>query len=66
MAIRVPDEVHLEANATAILEVRGLVDDLRDTRQIDVRYVVENLKIAPDTGMPVTINLEVTFVPVEP
>ena len=66
MAMRVPDEVHLEANATAILEVRGLVDDLRDTRQIDVRYVVENLKIAPDTGMPVTINLEVTFVPVEP
>ena len=66
LAIRVPDEVHLEANATAILEVRGLVDDLRDTRQIDVRYVVENLKTAPDTGMPVTINLEVTFVPVEP
>ena len=65
-AIRVPAEVHLEANATAILEVRGLLDDLRGTRQIDVSYVVENLKIAPDTGMPVTINLEVTFVPVEP
>ena len=66
LAIRVPDEVHLEANATAILEVRGLADDLRDTRRIDLPYVVENLKTAPDTGMPVTINLEVTFVPVEP
>ena len=65
-SIRVPDKVHLEANATAILEVQGLVDDLRDTRTIDLSYVVENLKTAPDTGMPVTISLEVTFVPEEP
>ncbi len=66
MAIRAPYKAHLEADATTILGVRGLVEDLQDTRTIDVPYIVENLKIAPDTGMPVTIRLEVTFVPVEP
>ena len=62
-AIRVPDEVHLEANATSILEVRGLTEDLRDIRKIKVSYVADNLKIAPDTGMPVSLSLEVTFEP---
>ncbi len=62
-AIRVPDEVYLEANATSILEVRGLTEDLRDIRKIKVSYVADNLKIAPDTGMPVSLSLEVTFEP---
>ena len=63
LAIRVPAEVYLEGDATTILEVKSRAGDLRDTRQIDLSYFVENLKTAPDTGMPVTINLTVTFVP---
>ncbi len=62
-AIRVPYEVHLEADATSILEVRGRMEDLRDIRNIEVSYLVDNLKIAPDTGMPVSMSLEVTFEP---
>ena len=53
----------LQGGKTVLLEVRARTDDRSGTRRIRLNYVVSNLKIAPEEGMPVACEFEVTFEP---
>jgi len=63
--ISVPDQLVLQAHRTVLLRVASESEDLSGTKRFSVPYTVENLKIAPDTGMPVVFDIEVSFLPEE-
>jgi len=58
-----PSKVTLEANKTVVLRVSGKMKDLNASKEIVLPYVVKNLLIAPDTGLPVGLKLNISFVP---
>jgi hypothetical protein len=62
--IEVPDELVLQAGKTVLLEVGGTTENSSGLRQFSLLYTARNLLIAPDQGMPVQFNIEVTLVPV--
>ncbi len=63
LELSLPGQIKLQANATVLLEVEGRRDDLDEVRQVKIPFIVENLKIEPDKGMPVHLKIEVRFLP---
>ncbi len=63
LELSLPGQIKLQANATVLLEVEGRRDDLDEVRQVEIPFIVENLKIEPDKGMPVHLKIEVRFLP---
>ncbi len=60
--ISLPKSLILRAARTVLLRVGGKSEDRSGTKRFTVSYTVTNLKIAPDAGLPVEFNIEVTFV----
>jgi predicted metal-dependent phosphoesterase TrpH len=63
--VSVPPSLELAAGKTVLVNIRSLSKNRSDTQKIKINYVVENLKITPDQGMPVDFEVEVTFLPEE-
>jgi predicted metal-dependent phosphoesterase TrpH len=60
--IAVPESLVIQAGKTVLLPVRAKSEDQTGSRRFALSYTVQNLKIAPETGMPVEFNIEVSFV----
>jgi len=58
-----PSHITLEANKTVVLRVSGKMKDLNASKKIVLPYVVKNLLIKPEKGLPVELKLKVKFVP---
>jgi hypothetical protein len=63
--IFVPEELVIQARKTVLLPVRATSDTQSGRRRFVLPYTVENLKIAPDKGMQIELNIEVIFLPPE-
>jgi len=61
--ISVPEKLVIQANKTVLLQVEANSDELSGSRNFAIPYIIENLMIAPETGMPVVFNVEVSFLP---
>lgn len=59
----VPAEITLPAGKVVALGMRGFSNSLSGRKTVSIHYVVENLLIAPGKGQPVTLEVEVDFVP---
>jgi hypothetical protein len=58
-----PNALTLHAGKTVLFAIRGKSDDLSGTEKIIAHYRVNNLLIAPGKGLPVELEIEVTFMP---
>jgi predicted metal-dependent phosphoesterase TrpH len=56
-----PASLELAAGRTVLLELRGTGKVTDGERQFNLPYVVENLLVAPDEGLEVTLPVNVTF-----
>ncbi len=56
-----PEAVTLSPDRTTVLEIRGKSKTLNAKKILELPYTVENLVIAPDSGLPYSLKLEVTF-----
>lgn len=56
-----PASIELPAGRTVLLEVRGTGKAAASARQFALPYVVENLLVAPEQGLPTTLQVGVTF-----
>ncbi|MDA2929969.1 Sb-PDE family phosphodiesterase, partial [Acidobacteria bacterium AH-259-O06] len=63
--ISVPDRLVLSAGKTVLLGIAGTSEQRSGKKRFKLSYMVDNLKVAPDHGMPVEFDVEVTFVPSE-
>jgi hypothetical protein len=59
--LSVPKEASLPAGKTALFPVSGVSDDAAGSRSYRLPYRVRNLLTAPDEGLRITIDLNVTF-----
>ena len=58
-----PSNITLEANKTVVLRVSGKMKDLNASKKIVLPYVVKNLLIKPEKGLPVELKLDIQFQP---
>ncbi|MCP5523056.1 MAG: histidinol-phosphatase [Verrucomicrobiales bacterium] len=56
-----PEQVELAAGRTVLLEVSGTGTAEPGERQFALPYVVENLLVAPETGLEVSLPVRLTF-----
>lgn len=61
----VPEQVILHAGKTVIFGIRAEAKNLIGRRRIRLPYRVQNLLVAPDQGLPVTLEVQVRFLPAE-
>lgn len=61
--ISVPRTLVLQAHKTVLLKVSGKSAVWGGSKRITLSYTVDNLKIAPEKGLPVELHIEVVFVP---
>jgi hypothetical protein len=59
--IVVPKSLTLYGNKAVLFEIRAKSQSPPGTKKIRVPYVVTNALIAPEKGLPVTLELDVTF-----
>jgi len=60
-AVTFPGEILLEAGKTSLVPVRAREKGMQGTQRVELPYRVENLKVTPDEGLPVTIGFNVSF-----
>jgi hypothetical protein len=63
--ISVPDSLVIQAHKTVLLQVEAESEDRTGSKKFALSYTVENLKIAPETGLPIVLSIDVAFVPKE-
>lgn len=63
--LSVPENITLYPDKTAIITLRAISDALTDHRRVSIPYKVENLLIAPEEGLPVNLDIDVTFIPAD-
>jgi hypothetical protein len=61
-----PRKVTLHPDATVILDLRGKDPGRSGKEREALAYRVTNLQTMPDKGLPVALELEVTYTPEEP
>lgn len=61
--LQFPTQLELQAGRVVLLPLRSRAEDLDETRQVTLRYTVENLKVEPGRGMQVEFTFSVRFVP---
>jgi len=57
-----PKSLTLAADRTVLFGVRSQNAEAKGKVQLEIPYVVKNLKTAPDTGLPVTLKMKVEFI----
>ncbi len=60
-SVTFPEQVLLEAGKTSLLPIRAREKGMQGSRRVQLRYRVENLKVSPEEGLPVTIDFNVDF-----
>lgn len=63
-----PEEVNIEkvvlfAGKTSLLHLRGVSDTITGEKNIRLPFIVQNLWVAPEKGLPVEINVKIKFMP---
>lgn len=58
-----PGQLTLVADATVIMRISASGENPPGTRTVELPYVVENLRLTPDETLPVTLSIEVNFLP---
>ncbi len=56
-----PQTITLNAQRTVILNVGAKSANIKGEKECELNYIVKNLLIAPDEGLPVTIKIKVKF-----
>lgn len=64
-SLQVPGEITLSAGKTAVMGVRGTSDTMSGRKTVPISYGVETLLVGPGESLPVTLELEVEFIPLE-
>jgi hypothetical protein len=59
--LTVPSSVKLHAHKTVIFPVRSAAEAQVGIQEVSIPYMVRNLLVAPETGLPVEIKLRVDF-----
>jgi len=62
--IVVPENITLNGRKTVLFGIRGKSKQKKGTERIRIPYEVKNMLIAPEKGLPVEIEVTVTFIPV--
>jgi hypothetical protein len=60
--IVVPESLVIQAKKTVLLPVRAKLENQTGSKRFALPYTVKNLLIAPETGMPIELNVEVSFI----
>ncbi|MEE4311290.1 MAG: Sb-PDE family phosphodiesterase [candidate division KSB1 bacterium] len=60
--IHLPEEITLAANGTVLFSIRKKIKDLKGDRVYTLPFIVKNLWIAPDTGLPAKFSVSVRFI----
>ena len=60
-----PETITLPGDKTVILNIEGKSNELSGRKKISIPYIVKNLLIAPDEGLPIELTVNVTFTPVK-
>ncbi|MCJ7811709.1 Sb-PDE family phosphodiesterase [bacterium] len=60
-SIDIPDRLTLYQNRTVMMRIRGKNEELSGEKIVSLPYTVTNLWSAPDQGLPVQLNLNITF-----
>jgi hypothetical protein len=63
--ISIQPDVTLAAGKTVLVNLRGVSETRSGNQKIKLKYIVENMKITPEQGLPVEFEIDVTFVPEE-
>ncbi len=61
--ISVPAAINLYPEKTALFQIRGKSKSLSGNKKFQIPFIVKNLLIAPDKGLPIDFNIEVNFIP---
>ena len=61
--ISIPDEIKLAPDKTTLFSIRGKSKSLSGKKKIEIPYVVKNLLLAPEMGLPIVLSVEVNFIP---
>lgn len=61
--LSMPDQVKLYAGKTVIFGIRCTAKDQSGRQQVQLPYRVKNLWVAPKQGLPVTLDIQIRFVP---
>lgn len=61
--ISLPEEIKLHPDKIILFQLKGKSKNLSGKKKVTIPVVVKNLFIAPEMGMPVTLNFEVNFSP---
>lgn len=60
--LSVPQKITLPAGKAVMLRVTSKMEKLNDTKKFELPYRVTNLKVRPNDGLPIRLNVTVTFV----
>lgn len=60
--LSLPGKITLYAGKAALLSVRSNTEQLNEVKTVGLPYRVTNLKVAPDRGLPVRLNVEIQFI----
>ncbi|MGC9326301.1 MAG: Sb-PDE family phosphodiesterase [Candidatus Hinthialibacter sp.] len=60
--LSLPGKITLYAGKAVMLSVRSNMEELNEVKTVGLPYRVTNLKIAPDRGLPVRLNVEIQFI----
>lgn len=63
--LSVPKRITLHPDKTIIMSYRATSDTLNVHRKVSIPYRVKNLLIAPEEGLPVSLDINLTFLPAE-
>lgn len=63
--ITCPASLTLYPEKTVLLEVKGKSAEFSGKKKIRLRYTVENLLVAPETGLSAELSVRVTFIPAD-
>jgi len=61
--ISIPDAIKLAPDKTTLFSFRGKSKNFSGKKKIEIPYIVKNLLVAPEKGLPIVLNIEVDFIP---
>ncbi|UCE07610.1 MAG: histidinol-phosphatase [bacterium] len=61
--VSIPEGIKLYPDRTMLFQIKGKSKSLSGKKKFSIPFVVENLLIDPDKGLPVTLDIEINFIP---
>ncbi|MFC1492749.1 Sb-PDE family phosphodiesterase [candidate division KSB1 bacterium] len=63
--VSMPGNVVLYPGKTIMMRIRGTTEDRSGVRKINLPYIIKNLYVKPNEGMPVELSVNVRFLPAD-